>query len=143
MAPLYNYQCGCGVLFEASNSIVKYKDPKPCPNCGEDAPRAMPDTVAGHFNVEVTGPGPQNSGIHDLDTHIDRVIGKSADQGREIHRQRVADKRALMEATGAAGQDLSRNPDNTYRVLSPEERGVHERSQAIHIKAGTALKKNK
>ena len=140
--PAYLYQCECGVLFEDSNPISKFKDPKSCPDCGELAARAMPDSMTGQFNLEVGGPGPQNSGVHDMDTHIDRIIGKSADQNREVHRRRVKDKKELIQSTGATGEDLSRNPDGSYRVMAPEERDVHQRALRIHTKAGQALKKS-
>lgn len=134
--PTYEYLCTCGLKFDGRASLADREKPKKCPACGEQAPLAVPSQVQGHFTHQVTGPVPQNTGIHDLDTHIDRVIGQSARQGYEVIHQRVQDKKEVLASNpGASGHDLSRNPDGSYRVLKPEERGVHERSQNIHSTA--------
>lgn len=139
--PRYSYQCSCGIQFEAMNSVAKHQDPKPCPSCGQDAPRLMPTGVNSVWKKEVTGPTPQNTGVHDLDTHIDRVIGQSAAQGWNVAERRVSLKRqVLVNEPGATGHDLSRNPDGSYRVLSPEERAVHERANTINSLAMKTLK---
>jgi putative FmdB family regulatory protein len=131
--PTYEYQCSCGLKFDGNAKLADRAKPKKCPSCNTDAPPVVPSTVQGHFNHQVTGPVPQNTGIHDLDTHIDRVIGQSARQGHEVIRERVKDKKELLAGTPeATGYDLSRNPDGTYRVMTPDERGIHERSQNIH-----------
>ena len=132
--PTYEFLCqSCGLKFDGSAKLADRTKPKKCPDCNQDAPPVVPSQVQGHFSKEVTGPGPQNTGIHDLDTHIDRVIGQSAKQGWDAAEARVRDKReVLANNPGLTGHDLSRNPDGSYRVLTPEERAVHERSQAIH-----------
>ena len=131
--PLYDYQCGCGLRFEASASMAKALEPSPCPECKTPAPRIVPEDVSGSFNQPVTGPGPQNTGLASLDANIDRVIGQSAQKGWAVADKRVKDKRrVLAETPGATGADLSRNPDGTYRVLAPEEKGVHDRANAIN-----------
>lgn len=136
--PTYDFQCDCGVQFEASAKMSERTQPKPCPRCGLNAKPVLPATVQGHFRKEVTGPVPQNTGIHDLDTHIDRVIGQSAAQGRAVIEERVRRKReVLQDNPGVSGHDLSRTPDGDYRVLKPEERGVHDRAQAINGAAMT------
>ena len=134
--PIYQFLCKCGVQFEGSNPVSKHSNPKPCPDCGEMAARMMPTTVTGHFNHVVDGPGPQNTGIHDLDSHIDRVIGTSANQNLEtmLHRSEVK-KRMLLNNPGTEGKDLSRNLDGTYRVMKPEERGAHDRVLDFNTKA--------
>ena len=116
--------------------MANHKKAQSCPSCEADAAPMPPSTVAGHFTKEVSGPGPQNSGIQGLDAHIDRVIGQSSKQGWDVTERRVRDKQAVMAETGASGADLSKNPDGSYRVLSPEEKAAHARSQAIHEKAG-------
>lgn len=131
--PTYEYQCGCGLRFDGHAKLTDRAKPKKCPSCDAEAPPVVPSQVQGHFNHDVTGPGPQNTGIQGLDAHIDRVIGQSAKQGREIIDQRVREKKEILANNpGVSGHDLSRNPDGSYRVLTPEERGVHDRSQAIH-----------
>jgi len=134
--PTYEYGCDCGLQFDGRAPVADRKKPKTCPACGEKADPIPPSTVSGHFKKDVTGAGPQNTGIHDLDTNIDRVIGQSSAQGWEVAAERRRDKEAVMAATGAAGDSLSKNPDGSYRVLSPAEKAAHKRSQAIHERAG-------
>jgi putative FmdB family regulatory protein len=134
--PLYEYQCACGVQFDGRASIADRRKPKPCPECQQDAPPVPPSTVSGHFSKTVDGPGPQNTGITGLDAHIDRVIGQSSKQGWDVAEGRKREKEEVMADTGATGHDLSKNLDGSYRVLKPEEKAAHKRSQAIHEKAG-------
>jgi len=131
--PTYSFQChSCGLQFDASIPLVKRNDPRKC-ECGVVAERLPPTTVSGHFKKDVTGPVPQNTGIAGLDSHIDRVIGQSAAQGREVIHERVQDKQQVLDDNpGSTGHDLSKNADGSYRVLGSDERAAHERSQAIH-----------
>jgi hypothetical protein len=65
------------------------------------------------------------------------VIGRSAKQGRDVIDQRVREKKEMLANNpGITGHDLSRNLDGSYRVMTPDERGLHDRSQKIH---GTAM----
>lgn len=130
--PTYSYQCECGLQFEAVNKVAKHLEPVPCPACKGQAPRMMPQTVSSFFKKEVTGPVPQNTGIHDLDTHIDRVIGQHAQQGWGMVEKRVMDKKKLLASSGAAPEDLSRTRDNTYRVLTPEEKEARSKALAVN-----------
>jgi hypothetical protein len=110
--------------------------PKPCPSCKAQAPRMMPTDLNGTFNLQVDGPGPQNTGVAQLDAHIDRVIGQSANQGWSMIDKRVRDKKeVLAHHPEATGYDLSRNVDGSYRVLKPEERRIHDRANALHREA--------
>lgn len=140
--PKFSYLCTtCGLRFEASAPAAKHKDPAKCLSCGGSAGREMPTDVSGVFQQTVTGPTPQNTGIHSLDTHIDRVIGQHAKQGWQAEDLRRKDKRAVLAATGATSADLSLNPDGTYRVRTAEEKAVHERALAIHLKSPGVLPK--
>lgn len=141
---IFTYQCKCGMRFEVSRSSRESKLPHVCPECGEMAPRVIPEDINGSFKQNISGPVPQNTGVSELDTHIDQVIGESARKGWEVADKRVAEKRAVLERhPDAGGRDLSRNPDGTYRVLGKEERGVHDRALGIHEKAMTTLQKEK
>lgn len=134
--PKYRYQCECGVQFEALNSVSKHMEPQKCPECGEQAPRMMPKGVEGHFNKEVTGPGPQNTGIHDLDTHIDRVIGQSAHQGMEVIEKRQAAKRRFLRDNPAIHpKQLARLPNGQLGVNTPAEQEFAERANRINSRA--------
>jgi len=112
---------------------------KPCPECGKSAPRWIPKEVAGTFNVETSGMTPQNTGVHQVDTNWDRVIGK--DSARRWNREaaRWKDKAAFARSQGAHMKDLSENPDGTYRVLKPEEQQIHQRALDINKKAMDGL----
>lgn len=123
MAPLYDYQCAsCGLRFEAQGRMSSPTAPKPCTGCGTSAERILPPDVQGVFEQPVTGPGPQNTGVAEVDANFDRVIGKSAQAGWEVQRRRVEDKREVLASVGGEGPDLSRTPDGGWRVMPPEER---------------------
>lgn len=133
--PKYRYQCECGVQFEARNSVSKHMLPMPCPDCEDMAPRMMPADIEGHFNKEVTGPGPQNTGIHDLDTHIDRVIGQSADQNRAVMEARSKEKRELLHRNGWDPKRMARLPDGTYTENTVPEQEFALRANRINSRA--------
>jgi len=136
--PTHEFLCECGLKFDAHVKLGDHTKPRECPSCGKKAAAMVPSQVQGHFKKDVTGPVPQNTGIHDLDAHIDRVIGQSAKQGWDVAENRLREKQEVLGGTpGASGQDLSRNPDGSYRVMKPEERGVHERGLGIHRAAMT------
>ncbi len=131
--PRYRYQCPCGVQFEATNKAANHSDPKPCPECSVDAARMMPKAVEGHFNKTVDGPGPQNTGIHDLDTHIDRVIGQSARQGMEaIEARQKAKREFLRDNPGLNPKHIARTPDGELAVNKPEEQDFAVRANRIN-----------
>jgi putative FmdB family regulatory protein len=138
--PKYRYQCECGVQFSERNTVAKHSEPKPCPDCGDDAARRMPETIEGHFNKEVDGPGPQNTGIHDLDTHIDRVIGQSAAQSMAIMEERSRMKRELIRKNGMDPKRLARLPDGQYVENSPDEQAFAVRANRINSRAMTTLR---
>jgi len=142
--PIYDYQCECGLRFERSVKFDARDKAQLCPSCDQPAERLMPASVNGVFVHEVTGPGPQNTGISSLDAHIDRVIGQSAAQGWAAHEQRVTDKKEVLRNNpGATGESLSQEPDGSWRVLSGGERGFQDRAQAINKAAMDFLGKKK
>ena len=134
--PTYSYQCSCGLRFEAHVPMRDHQKPRRCPQCGEDASRWVPDDVHGAFDAEVSGPIPQNTGASSVDTDYDRVIGTSAKQGWKVQERRYREKMEILQSQeGVEGADLSRNPDGSYRVLDPKERGVFERGSSLHREA--------
>ena len=134
--PTYEYLCECGVQFDGRASLANRKKPQQCPDCGADANPVPPSTVSGQFKKDVNGAGPQNTGIHDLDTNIDRVIGQSSAQGWAVVEKRRQDKLAVMAAEGVDGHHVRKNPDGSYGTIKPEEKAVHKRALKIHEKAG-------
>jgi len=142
--PLYQYQCGCGLRFESRGSMDKHADPKECPDCGEMAERQMPETVAGVFSQEVSGPIPQNTGISSIDTHIDRVIGQSAEQGRKAHVVRVDTKKELLRNNpDATGYDITQTPDGEFTLMSKDQRKAREAALAVNNKAMNAIEQER
>ena len=139
--PVYSYQCDCGVRFDGSDSMANHSKPHKCPDCGSLANRNVPNDLNGVFNISTNGVGPQNTGVSDLDVNLDRVVGADAKKGWDAIESRNKSKtKTLRDNPGATAYDLSRNPDDTYRVMSPEERGMHARAFTINH---TAMKKLK
>ena len=131
--PIYQCQCPCGLRFDKAVPFSQKDAALACPDCGKSAERLMPTTVAGVFIQNVTSPGPQNTGIHSLDVHVDRVIGQSSAQGWEAHEERDKDKKeALRNNHGADPHALTRRPDGTWRPLTEKERGVQVRALSIN-----------
>lgn len=139
--PTYRFQCqSCGLSF-TSRGNPDVKDAK-C-QCGQMAPRVLPQGV----NVTVSG-GAVNTatdtvGLSGVDYNFDRAVGASAQKNWGHIRDRQRDKIDLAQANGATGFDLSRNPDGTYRVMTPEERVASERARGFHFQALDKLKKDK
>jgi len=133
--PTYEYLCECGVQFDARARVANHKKPQVCPSCGKEANPVPPSTVSGHFSKNVDGAGPQNTGIHDLDTHIDRVIGQSAKQGWDVAEGRKKQKLEVMESEGVDGHHIRKNPDGSYGAIEPEQKAVHKRALMIHERA--------
>ena len=140
--PTYHYQCGCGVQFSSPSPLAENKKPKKCPVCGQWAARKPPSEVQGSYDFQVDGSGPQNTGISDLDAHIDRVIGQHAKQGwATIEERMVAKAEVLANNPGATLRDLGRNPeDGSYAPIRPEERAIQERAIKLELEAQKTLK---
>jgi len=115
-----------------------------CSACGEDASRWLPENVSSTFNHKLEGVGPQNTGVQSLDVDYDRVIGESALQGWTVQRERYRDKvETITQEPQIQGEDLSRNPDGSYRVLSENEKGIHQRANKINSLAINFIKEKK
>ncbi len=142
--PRYEYQCECGVKFDAYKPMSQHSSPQPCPSCQAMAARIMPSDVQGVFNQEVSGPVPQNTGLASLDEHIDRVIGQSAAQGRMVHSQRVEVKRELLrDNPGATGYDITKLPDGSFDIMSEKDRKAHDKAKKINSMAMKAIEQDK
>lgn len=142
--PTYRFQCEkCGLNFTAQRA-VDTKTTK-C-DCGEMAPRVLPHGV----NVTVSGGNvdtrTESVGISAIDYGFDRAVGESAKKNWNGYRGRYRDKLDIIQTNKVTGWDLSRNPDGTYRVMTPEERAASERSRSFHFKMvehGRALTEKK
>ena len=100
------------------------------------AVRMMPRGVNGHFNHDVTGPGPQNTGIHDLDTKIDNVIGRSAAQSMAVIEARQKAKREfLRDNPGMDPKRLARTPDGQLAVNTESGQEFAKRANQINSMA--------
>lgn len=130
--PTYRFQCEkCGLNFTAQRP-VDTKSAK-C-DCGVDAQRVLPHGV----NVTVSGGDvdtrTETVGIAAIDYGFDRAVGESAKKNWKGYRGRYRDKLDIVQQNHVTGYDLSRNPDGTYRVMTPEERAASERSRSFHFK---------
>jgi hypothetical protein len=98
------------------------------------AGRVLPQGV----NVTVSG-GKVNTrdeatGLSGIDYDFDRAVGESARRNWQGISERQRDKIEVIQTHGVTGWDLSRNPDGTYRVMTPEERRKSETARAFHEK---------
>jgi putative FmdB family regulatory protein len=122
--PTYDYQCNhCGLLFEKSVLFSERESTQKCKSCGEQAEPQMARDVSFSFNPNIGNkPTPPNTGISAYDHKADRAIGKSAEFGWSMQEKRAEQKRQLLrDNPNAEYGNLSRNPDNTYRVMGSEE----------------------
>lgn len=141
--PVYNFQCSCGVLFERKLSLSKRDKKISCPACNAKISRQMTSDVAGQFQHEVGLPVPQNTGVSDIDAHIDRVIGASAKKGWEFQDDRLKEKRTVALEAGVSTADLSQNPDGSWVVMDPFTKRVQENARLTNAKAMAWVQNNK
>lgn len=144
---LYEYDCpACGLRFEKLKGMSKADEPESCPEC--KAPDAKKLISAANFafvfpTSQTRGMAPPNTGTSH-DWNYDKVIGRDAEAKHKLVQERQAHKREVIKQTpGATGHDLSRKPDNTYRVMRPEERKAAEAGRATHKKAMAAIEATK
>lgn len=96
------------------------------------------------FSHTPDGVGPQNTGVSGVDLEVDRVIGRDAERQWAAVAARQDRKQQVLAANpGASGFDLSRTPDNDYRVMDPEERQAAETARRVHQEAQTEILKTK
>jgi len=142
----YTYQCNCGLRFDKYAPMANHSKPQACPECKSMASRHMPDGVNGVFHLTTSGVGPQNTGVTDLDSNLDRVVGEDAKKGWAAIEVRDRGKaQTLRDNPGSTSYDLSKNPDGSYRVMSLAEKRIHARAFTINAMAhqsGTAKPSN-
>jgi putative FmdB family regulatory protein len=133
--PIYDYQCyGCGLNFEKSVNRKNREKPQKCLSCGQESEPINSSFNYG-FNIEATAPVPQNTGVSEYDMMVDRVIGKSAEEGRKVIEKRDRDKRDLLRGTGKKKKDLSRNADGTYSFMDKRHQEISENVRAFNMVA--------
>lgn len=145
--PTYDYQCNhCGLLFEKSVLFSERENTQKCKSCGEQAEPQMARDISFSFNPNIGNkPTPPNTGISGYDHKVDRAIGKSAEFGWSMQEKRAEEKRALLrDNPNAQYGNISRNPDNTYRVMGNEEtQKVDDRNRAVDPFRQTVSESNK
>jgi len=139
MAPIYEFQCDCGLRFEANAPMSERHKPRNCPECNQPAPRWIPSDLAGSFNIETKGIAPQNTGVQSVDTNWDRVIGQDSNVKWTGFSAHYKEKERFMRDHKISMADVSVNADGSYRVLKPEEKGVHKRALEINKLAMDAI----
>lgn len=129
--PTYRFQClSCGLNFQA-RTAPDAKETK-C-ECGASVSRDLPRGVNIGLSAVVTEMGPTTTGFSGMDYNADRAIGEYSKRTWDYISDRQRGKRQLIQATGATGWDLTRNPDGTYRVMDPSERVSSETSRKFHF----------
>ena len=128
--PAYRFQCeSCGLNFTAQRKLDTTETP--C-ECGAVAKRVLPQTV----NVTVSGGSVDTSreatGLSGIDYNFDRAVGESSRRNWKALSERQREKIDLVRVNGVTGWDLSRNPDGTYRVMTPQERQTSENVRSFH-----------
>lgn len=130
--PTYRFQCeNCGLSFTARGAADMTS--APCSECGTLVQRALPKTLY----AATSGGGTdltKDTGLSGVDYNFDRAVGESSKKNWQGIAQRQRDKIDVVQSNGVTGWDLSRNPDGTYRVMTPEERAASERSREFHFK---------
>lgn len=122
--PTYDYLCSeCGFLFEKSVSFSNREKPQKCNSCGVKVLPQIARDLSFSFNPNIgNSPKPPNTGISAYDHKVDRAIGKSAEFGWSMQEKRAEQKRSLLrDNPNAEYGNISRNPDNSYRIMSGEE----------------------
>jgi len=131
--PIYDFQCDCGLRFERATSFDLREEPVKCQSCGAPAPRVMPTSVEGVFHQEAKGIGPQNTGVSSFDSHVDRVIGVSSNDGWKHQAQRAALKEQVLRGNpGVSAADLTELPDGSWEVMDPGSKQYQERGRVIN-----------
>ncbi len=130
--PTYRFQCeNCGLSFTSRGPVDMATSP--CSECGTVVHRALPKTI--HTSVSSGGSDlTRDTGLSGVDYNFDRAVGESSQKNWQGIAQRQRDKIDLVQSQGVTGWDLSRNPDGTYRVMTPEERAASERTREFHFK---------
>lgn len=115
--PMYDYKCECGLAFEA---LVRSKDEAPdkeCPSCGEMVPKNQAPSFLGFLFGSGNTPG--NTGVDSLDSSIDKMVGRDADQRWEDVKDRNSYKRKVRDKYGAKA--LKKTTEGDYEVMDDEE----------------------
>lgn len=130
--PTYRFQCEtCGLSFTARGAADMTSTP--CSECGTLVQRALPKTL--YSTVSAGGADLRtDTGLSGVDYNFDRAVGESSKKNWQGIAARQKDKLGVVQANGVTGWDLSRNPDGSYRVMTPEERAASERSREFHFK---------
>ena len=137
--PIFAYQCHhCGLQFDKlwkTQSLAQEAGTTlECKSCGEMAEKMVSAANFG-FNQAVTGPVPQNTGIHGIDSKFDQVIGRDAAAKWSVIAERQAAKKRVISNNDVTGHDLRRTSDNEYVVMPQTERGMSERARSLHSEA--------
>lgn len=130
--PTYRFQCqSCGLSFTARGPVDMPS--APCSECGDLVHRALPKNL--HTTVSSGGADLRtDTGLSGVDYNFDRAVAESSKKNWKGIARRQKDKLDVARANGVTGWDLSRNPDGSYRAMTPEERAASERSREFHFK---------
>ena len=94
--PMYQFRCNsCGASFE---KLVRKGNPTaiPCIACGAEALRGVSDFGFAFGDGKTDG----NTGVHSLDTDLDKRIGRDAQESWEKYKDRFTRKRQVQRESG-------------------------------------------
>ena len=115
--PMYDYKCECGLFFEALVRTQKETPDKECPSCGEMVPKSEAPSFLGFLFG--SGDTPGNTGVDSLDSSIDKMVGRDADQRWEDVKDRNSRKRKVVQKHGTAA--LKKTAEGDYEPMDDEE----------------------
>lgn len=113
------YRFACSACHKLTNRVEPVGTRQVVCACGQTAIRMMPTSQTASFEPP-SSIAPENTGVSSLDYVADLAIGKSAEDGKQVVRDREAYKRSLLrDNPGLTKQDLWRTPWGEY-VVAPE-----------------------
>lgn len=130
--PVFRYQCeSCGLNFSArvANATTAAK----C-SCGVEAQQDLPRGVSVTTSVSTKSVSTPDSGLSAHDYNIDRIVGSDAKDKWDQIAARQKEKVRIIQATGASGFDLVRQPNGSYGVMKPQQRQASEKTRSFHTK---------
>lgn len=136
--PVFRYQCvSCGLNFSARvpNATSEAK----CA-CGVPARKELPRGVSVTTSVTTSGLSSPDSGLSAHDYEIDRIVGADAKSKWGSISSRQKEKIQVLQTNGVTGFDLTKKPDGSYGVLTPQQRAASERTRAWNAKMDSHLR---
>lgn len=114
-------------------SVAKSNGTIKCPDCGgSDVAKLVPTDVGFAFESKSDSTlGPQNTGAS-TDYSPDHVIGQASLEQWKIIAERNAQKEEVIQEAGVSREQLRRELDGSYSVMSEREKNARDFAMKIH-----------